>query len=177
MNTNAATPEQRRSILRAIDVERISGKSIGRRPNQNTARKVNRMTHTDGLPIAQHEIEIRVRYPETDPGGYLHHANYFVYFEMGRTELLRACGRTYRDMEAEGKFVVVVRLNCRYVRPAKYDDVLRLRTTITKVTAATIEHDYHLFREDELLAEAHVVMCCVDATGAPQRLPDWMLPS
>ena len=126
--------------------------------------------------ITQHEITIRVRYPEADPGGYVHHAQYFVYFEMGRTELLRANGYTYRDMEAAGLYVVVVRAQCRYHRPARYDDLLRLRTRVLKVTAATIEHEYHLFRQQELLAEGQVLLCCVDRQGRPQRLPEWMVP-
>jgi len=124
--------------------------------------------------LRQHEIDIRVRYTEVDPGGYLHHGNYFTYFEMGRTELLRASGHSYRRMEEEGYFVVVVRVECRYFRPAKYDETLRLRTTVTRITTARIEHDYHLFRDAELLAEAHVVMACVDGQGRPQRLPEWL---
>jgi acyl-CoA thioester hydrolase len=124
--------------------------------------------------LREHEIEIRVRYPETDPGGYVHHSNYLTYFEMGRTELLRASGYTYRDMEAAGLFVVVARLDCRFHRPARYDDLLRLRTTVTRVTTARLEHDYQLYRGEELLAESHVVMCCVDASGTPQRLPDFI---
>ena len=124
--------------------------------------------------LRQHEIEIRVRYTEVDPGGYLHHGNYFTYFEMGRTELLRASGHSYRGMEEEGFFVVVVRVECRYFRPAKYDDTLRLRTAVTRITTARIEHDYHLFRDGELLAEAHMVMACVDREGRPQRLPEWL---
>ncbi|MDA7979653.1 MAG: acyl-CoA thioesterase [Pirellulales bacterium] len=128
------------------------------------------------MRITQHEIEIRVRYPEADPGGYLHHANYFIYFEMGRTELLRANGRSYKeDMESAGRFIVVVRTECRFHRPARYDDLLRLRTVVARVRAARVEHEYSLFRGDELLAEAKVVLCCVDKEGQPQRLPDWML--
>ena len=125
--------------------------------------------------LAQHEIEIRVRYPETDPGGYAHHANYLNWFEMGRTELLRAQGRAYCDMESAGLFIVVVRVECRYHRPARYDDLLKLRTTVTRVTTARVEHDYHLYRGTELLTEAHIVLCCVDRQGQPQRLPEWML--
>ncbi|MGE0610408.1 MAG: acyl-CoA thioesterase [Pirellulales bacterium] len=124
--------------------------------------------------LQQHEIQIRVRYPECDPGGYVHHGNYMTYFEMGRTELLRANGYNYRDMEALGLFVVVAKIEVRYLRPARYDDVLRLQTTITRVTAARIEHDYQLFRGPEQLTEAHVTMCCVDRQGQPQRLPEWL---
>lgn len=124
--------------------------------------------------MRQHDLEFRVRYPETDPGGYVHHSQYFVYFEMGRTELLRAVGRTYRDMEDAGLFIVVVRASCKYIRPARYDDLLRLRTNVVKVKAATVEHEYQLFRGDELLAEAQVLLCCVDRQGNPQRLPEWI---
>lgn len=124
--------------------------------------------------ITEHEIEIRVRYPECDPGGYVHHANYLTYFEIGRTELLRANGYNYRDMEAQGLFVVVARIECRYQRPARYDDLLRLRTTVTRVTTARIDHDYQVYRGSELLTEAHVTLCCVDRQGLPQRLPSWL---
>ncbi len=70
--------------------------------------------------LKHHEIEVRVRYAETDAMGLLHHANYFVYFEMGRTEMLRASGGTYREMEQAGIFIVVVEADCRYHRPARY---------------------------------------------------------
>jgi acyl-CoA thioester hydrolase len=123
--------------------------------------------------LHEHEIEIRVRYPETDVGGYVHHSNYFTWFEIGRTELLRASGRTYRDMEAEGAFVVVVKIESRFHRPARYDDLLRLKTTVTRLTTARIEHDYHLYRGTDLIAEAHIVLCCVDREGVPKRLPEW----
>lgn len=119
-----------------------------------------------------HEIEIRVRYSETDSMGFLHHARYFIYFEQGRTELLRAQGGNYRDIEAAGLFMVVVHVDCRFRRSARYDDVLRLQTTLDKVTPAKMHHTYRLFRGDELLAEAHSVLACVDREGAIQRLPE-----
>ena len=124
--------------------------------------------------VTQHEIEIRVRYNETDPGGYLHHASYFTYFEMGRTELLRAAGGNYRDMEQQGLFVVVVKAECRYRRPARYDEVLRLRTTVTRVTRAKIEHQYDLYRGDELLALGHVTLAIVDRNGHVQPVHEQM---
>lgn len=126
--------------------------------------------------LREHEIEVRVRYNETDPGGYVHHGQYFTWFEMGRTELLRASGCTYRDMESDGRFVVVVQAQCRYHRPACYDDVLRLHTLVKKVRAATIEHEYKLYRGTELLTEATILLCCVDREGRPERLPDYMQP-
>ncbi len=127
--------------------------------------------------LTEHEIEIRVRYPECDPMGFLHHSRYFIYFEMGRTELLRASGGNYRRLEEEGVFVVVVKAECKYHRPAKYDDVLRLRTTISKVSQVKIEHTYELFRDSEKLVTGHITMAMVDREGRVQQVPDWMLPA
>lgn len=124
--------------------------------------------------LNQHEIQIRVRYQETDAMGVLHHANYFTYFEMGRTELLRANGHDYRRVEESGIFMVIVDVGCRYRRPARYDDVLLLKTRLRRVTAAKIEHEYELYRDDELLAEGRSVLACVDREGRLQRVPDWL---
>jgi acyl-CoA thioester hydrolase len=129
------------------------------------------MRYLDGM-LTEHEIEIRVRYSETDAMGYLHHANYFAYFEMGRTELLRASGGNYRQMEEQGEFMVVVSLECKYRKPARYDDVLTLRTRVARVTPAKIEHEYQVLRGNELLTEARSILACVDRNGAVQRIPE-----
>ncbi len=121
-----------------------------------------------------HEIQIRVRYSETDAMGFLHHSNYFSYFEMGRTELFRAQGGNYREMEEGGLFFVVAKLECRYHSPARYDDLLTLRTKIAKLTPAKLEHDYELLRDGELLATAHSLLACVDGDGALQRIPEFL---
>jgi acyl-CoA thioester hydrolase len=121
---------------------------------------------------AEHEIQIRVRYSETDAMGFLHHGNYFSLFEMGRTELLRARGGNYRRMEEEGLFMVVVSIECKYRKPARYDDVLTLKTRVARLTPAKIEHEYRLFRDGELLTEARSVLACVDRTGSVQRIPE-----
>lgn len=118
-----------------------------------------------------HEIEIRVRYAETDRMGLLHHANYLVYFEMGRTELLRSRGVSYKDVEDSGFLLVLVDLGCKYKRPARYDDLLTLRTSVQRVTHVKIVHHYELFRQGELLAEGHSTLACIDRTGRPQPLP------
>lgn len=120
------------------------------------------------------DISIRVRYQETDAQGVLHHANYFTYFEMGRTELLRLSGRSYRDVEADGLFMVIVEIGCRYRRPARFDDVLTLRTTTVQVTAAKIRHAYQLLRDGELLAEGHSTLACIDREGSVLRVPEWL---
>jgi len=123
--------------------------------------------------LHHHEIEIRVRYPEADPMGFLHHSRYLVYFEIGRTEMLRASGGNYRKMEEAAVGVVVVKAECKYHHPARYDDLLRVRTTITRLSAAKIEHEYHVFRGQELLAEGKVLLAILDKDGNVQRVSDW----
>lgn len=118
-----------------------------------------------------HEISIRVRYAETDRMGLLHHANYLVYFEMGRTELLRQQAVSYREIEDSGYFLVIVDVGCKFRRPARYDDLLTLRTTLERVTHVKIVHGYELYHESTLLAEGRTTLACVDRDGRPQALP------
>ena len=120
------------------------------------------------------EIQVRVRYAETDRMGLLHHANYLVYFEQARTELLRAQGRSYRDLEDQGYLLVLTRVEVRYKRPARYDDLLAVRTTVERVTAVRIDHRYEMFCGGRLLAEATSTLACVDRTGRPQALPEFL---
>jgi len=126
-------------------------------------------------PQRSHEIQIRVRYAETDSMGYLHHANYFVYFEQGRTELLRSSGLSYREMESRGYYYVVARLECRFRAPAYYDDVLTLTTTTERLTPIRVDHRYQLTRHGQLLAEACSTLVCVGRDGRPRPLPDDLL--
>ncbi len=122
--------------------------------------------------VDQHAIQIRVRYNETDAMGFLHHSNYLCYFEVGRTELFRAQGGSYRRMEELGLYFVVAKLEVRYRRPARYDDLLTLETSIARVTPAKLEHSYRLLRGDEVLAEANSVIACVNGKGEVQRIPE-----
>lgn len=122
--------------------------------------------------INKHAVQIRVRYNETDAMGFLHHSNYLCYFEVGRTELFRAQGGNYRRMEEQGLYFVVARLEVRYRRPARYDDLLTLQTQISRVTPAKLEHSYRLMKGDETLAEASSVIACVNGTGEVQRIPE-----
>jgi len=129
---------------------------------------------TRPIMIQSHELPIRVRYAETDRMGLLHHANYFVYFEMGRTELLRQRGLTYREVEDAGHYLVIVDIGCKFKRPAYYDDLLVVKTSVEKVTHVKIVHKYELFRDGTLLAEGHSTLACVDRDGKPQALPDML---
>lgn len=124
--------------------------------------------------MKEHEIQIRVRYDDADPMGFLHHSKYFTYFEMGRTELFRASGGDHRRMEQEGLFVVVVKAECRFVKPARYDDLLTLRTRLTKISEAKVEHEYLLLRDQERLAQGKVTLAVVDPDGVVQPVPPWV---
>jgi acyl-CoA thioester hydrolase len=120
------------------------------------------------------EIQIRVRYAETDRMGLLHHANYLVYFEQGRTELLRQSGRSYKELEDAGVFLVLAKIEVRYRLPARYDDLLTLRTIVTRATPVRIEHRYEVLRGIQLLAEGSSTLACVDRDGKLQGLPEWL---
>jgi acyl-CoA thioester hydrolase len=109
--------------------------------------------------------------------GVAHHSAYAPWFEMGRTELLRAGaadGMDYRQMEEQGIFMAVARLEIRYKRPARYDDVLELRTTLRDVGHVKLEHEYELFRAADgvLLATAQTTLACLDREGRPRELPE-----
>ncbi len=122
-------------------------------------------------PLISGEIAIRVRYAETDRMGLLHHANYLVYFEQGRTELLRSQGLAYKDLEDQGYLLVLTRVQVRYKSPARYDDLLTLRTIVVRTTLVKIEHRYELLRCGTLLAEGETTLGCIDRDGKVQALP------
>lgn len=104
--------------------------------------------------------------------GVAHHSVFPVWFEMGRTELLRARGGNYRELEEEGVLLAVVRLDIRYRAPARYDDVLDLTTRLEDVGHVKIEHSYELHRDDELLATGRTTLACIDREGRARPLPD-----
>ena len=120
------------------------------------------------------EIQIRVRYAETDRMGLLHHANYLVYFEQARTELLRDQRATYRDIEDQGFFLVVAKVEIKYKAPAHYDDLLTIRTTVTRTSPVRLEHKYEVFRDGKLLAEGASTLACVGKDGKLRVMPAWL---
>jgi acyl-CoA thioester hydrolase len=129
-----------------------------------------------GNPPISCEIEIRVRYAEVDAMGVLHHSRFWVYFEMGRTELLRLAGVAYRDLEEKGVFFVVAKCSARFLAAARYDDVLVLTTKIVRMGAARIDHAYELKRKDggALLATAETTIACVDRAGEIIAMPEFL---
>ena len=127
--------------------------------------------------MVSHTIHFRVRYPECDPMGYLHHSIFLQYFEMGRVELLRSIGHSYADLERDGVFFVVAKVEVRYKAPARYDDELTLTTRVVKQTHVKIEHAYELKRGETLLAEATTRIACVGRDGQVRQIPENLAPS
>ena len=123
------------------------------------------------------ETEIRVRYGETDQMGVVYHANYAVYFEVGRTEWLRQFGLSYSRMEAEGIMLPVISLNINYKNSARYDDVLKVKTTLKKMPTASIEFEYELVNQKgDLLATGQTTLAFINLErNRPTRCPKYLL--
>jgi len=130
------------------------------------------------ITVTNHTITVVPRYAETDQGGVVHHSVYPVWFEMGRTELLRANGIAYKDLEAAGVFFVVAELSIKYRQPARYDQKLKLQTCCSAVTAGKIEHTYKLTRcsDGAILAEGSSKLACINANGKIRRIPEFLYP-
>jgi len=122
-------------------------------------------------------INIRVRYSETDKMGYLHHANYLNYFEIGRTEMLRNMGLTYKEMEQDSILLPVLSVNINYNAPSYYDDVLTVKTYIKKKPGIKIFFEYEIYNENSLLiCTGNSTLVFIDAVSRkPRRPPDYFM--
>jgi acyl-CoA thioester hydrolase len=116
---------------------------------------------------------LRVRYAETDKMGVVYYANYLVWFEVARADLLRSLGWTYREMETAGVSLPVIEAHCNYQRPARYDDEIEVRTEGQMLSAVRMRFNYVVARgEDGVVSAAgHTVHAAVDSAGRPCRLP------
>lgn len=122
-----------------------------------------------------HETRIRVRYAETDKMGVVYHANYYVWFEIGRTEYCRARGFAYREMEEnDDAFLVVVESYCRYKSSAFYDDELIVRTHVTELRRRSLRFGYEIIRAetDEIIAEGETMHVITDSEGRVRSFPE-----
>ena len=141
-------------------------------------------------------LQLRVRYCECDPMGVVHHGSFIPWLEMGRTELLRAAGISYADMEHAGFFLVITRLECRYKRPGRYDDLVEVRTRVVGTSQVKIEHEYEVWALEraaahtpardahppgsppaelpQLLVTAATTLACVGRDGKITPLPDFL---
>jgi len=117
---------------------------------------------------------VRVRYAETDKMGVVYYANYLVWFEVGRTDLLRESGWDYREMEKEGYALPVIEAHCTYREPARYDDVLDVRTTGMLLSPVRVQFTYEIVRASDaaMLATGTTIHATLDREGRPCRLPE-----
>lgn len=133
---------------------------------------------TKNAPVLNDHV-LRVTYRDTDRMGVVYYANYLVWFEIGRTELLRQAGHTYSELEEKGLVLPVIHCRCDYKKPARYDDLVRVRTRISRLSRAGISFHYQVFREEtgELLAEGETRHPLVDKRGRIVRtghiLKEW----
>ena len=120
-----------------------------------------------------HEIKTRVRYQETDQMGIVYYANFFTYFEMGRTEFLRNLGLPYSELEKEHIYFPVTEAHCQFRAPAHYDDVLSIQTFISELKHATVEFTHKVIRESDntLIAEGFTKLACLNASRKPAPMP------
>ncbi|HOO62730.1 MAG TPA: thioesterase family protein [Synergistaceae bacterium] len=118
------------------------------------------------------EISLRVRYSETDKMGIVYHANYLPWFEMGRTEFCRQLGVAYSDWEKQGVFLPCVEAHCRYKRPARYDDLLVVRTVIRELKRCSVTFGYKIFREEVLLTEGYTKHAFTNPQGELLSKPE-----
>ena len=116
---------------------------------------------------------VRVRYAETDQMGVVYYANYFVWFEVGRTDLLRDAGWSYREMELEGIALPVIEAHCEYRQSARYDDELEIRTTGSQLSPVRVAFDYEVVRPSDAatIATGRTIHAALDRDGRPCRLP------
>jgi len=127
--------------------------------------------------MREYEFDVRVRYAETDQMGVVYHGNYAQYFEMGRVEWLRNLGISYKWMEENGIMLPVVALNMNYKKPARYDDLLKVKTIFKSQSSVKIEFDYEIYNEkEELLTTGYSMLVFVNMkTGRPTLPPDYVM--
>ncbi|MGR3310435.1 MAG: acyl-CoA thioesterase [Candidatus Brocadiales bacterium] len=125
--------------------------------------------------MKRYELEVRVRYSETDQMGVVHHSNYFNYFEMGRIGYMRSLGAVYANIEKEHTYLVVSEVYCKYKASAKFDDMLIIKTWVSRLKQTRIEFRYEIVKDDEdsrLIAEGYSVLACLDKNRRPVIIPE-----
>jgi acyl-CoA thioester hydrolase len=117
---------------------------------------------------------VRVRYAETDRMGVAYYANYLVWFEVGRTDLIRTLGGSYRQLEEDGTILPVIEAHCEYRQPARYDDEIEIRTTGVVLSPVRMKFTYEVVRRSDavVIASGHTVHAALDPQGKPRRLPE-----
>ena len=122
-----------------------------------------------------HQTTCRVIYADTDKMGFAYHSNYFRWFEIGRGELFRSLGLTYKEIEEKGIFLPLSEVHCKFILPVKYDDLLCIETTLDEKTKGSMKFLYKVLSEDnKKIAEGYTIHPCVDSNGNVVRPPDFI---
>ncbi len=124
---------------------------------------------------ARHSSTFRTRYAETDQMGFIHHATYLVWCEVGRTDFMREHGVSYADLERQGVFLPVTEASVRYGAPARYDHIIRVETWVDTLKSRSVTFGYEILRvepEPARLARASTTLVCMDESGRTRRIPD-----
>lgn len=108
--------------------------------------------------------------------GVVYYANYLVWFEVGRADLMRSLGRTYRELEEDGIVLPVIEAHCEYRQPARYDEEMEIRTTVSPLSPIRVKFNYEVARKADgmVVAAGHTIHAALDGRGRPRRLPDWL---
>lgn len=122
--------------------------------------------------MGEGSVEIRVRYQETDKFGIVYYANYYVWFEIARTEFFRSAGLPYSELEKKGMYIVVAGSSCQYKKPAYYDDRITVRSRISSVMNTSFTFEYEVLRGKDILATGKTVQVLVDKEIRPVRIPE-----
>jgi acyl-CoA thioester hydrolase len=127
--------------------------------------------------MLKHKTTCRVRYGDTDKMGFVYNANYFRWFEIGRSEMLRAMGVSYKSVESRGFYLPVSEMYCKFNSPSQYDDILLIETSIDKRYRAGMKFDYQIFCEngDKILASGYTKHACMDSSGHVVRPPKFLM--
>ena len=127
--------------------------------------------------MLKHKTTIRVRYGDTDKMGFVYHANYFRWFEVGRSEMFRSMGIPYKSIESKGFFLPLSEMHCKFNGPSQYDDILVIETSLDTRYRAGMKFDYKIFSEnnDKLLASGYTKHACVDSDGRVVRPPKFLM--
>lgn len=122
------------------------------------------------------DYKTRVRYGETDRMGVSYYANYFVWFEVARSEYFRALGFLYTEFEKEGYFLPAAEANCRYLAPSTYDDELTVRTSVSYMRQSSIRFEYQIFKNNgkKPIATGYTIHVFIDKSQKPTRIPDFL---
>jgi len=134
---------------------------------------MKKKAHEQSISTQVATSQVRVRYAETDQMGVAYYANYFVWFEVGRSQYCNDCGFSYRDMEREtGLFLIVAEDNCRYKNPARYEDELIIRTRVTESTRRTLRFSYEIERSNgDQIAIGETLHVLINGEGRPSSFP------